>query len=222
MFPIRDHNSSHKRPYITIAIIAINVLVFFYQLIVPNLENFIQTYALVPASIDFLNISTLVPFITSMFLHGGWFHLLSNMWFLWIFGDNVEATFGRIGFILMYLLSGLSGSFLQYIFSTGSAIPMLGASGAIAGVLGAYLVFFPRASIETLVIYFGFYRRINVSAKIMLFYWFATQLFSGVGTVVVGALASGGVAWFAHIGGFVSGFVLSKQFKKRLTWYRIH
>lgn len=222
MFPLRDHNRSHTFPLITISLIIINVIVFLFGIAFGNTETFIQSYALIPSTIDFGNINTLYPFVTSMFLHGGWFHLVSNMWFLWIFGDNVEATFHQLGFILFYLIAGIAGSALQYVFSMQSPIPMLGASGAIAGVLGAYLVFFPHAQIETLVVGFGFWQRVHIPAKIMLLYWIGIQVFSGVGSIASGALAVGGVAWFAHIGGFAGGYAIARYFiRPRLGWYRI-
>src|SRR3989338_2746659 len=135
MFPIRDHNPSNRTPFITWLIIAITSHVFYLEITAPDLEVFIRQYALIPAQINFLNPSTLLPFFYSIFLHGGWLHIISNMWFLWIFGDNVEATLGHIKYIFFYIISGLAAGLLQYIISTFANIPMLGASGAIAGVL---------------------------------------------------------------------------------------
>lgn len=222
MFPIRDHNPSHKIPFFTILIIIINALVFLWEITSPNLDEFIKFYALVPAQINFLQFETLTSFITSMFLHGGWLHIISNMWFLWIFGDNVEANLGHIKYIIFYLISGIAAAFIQYLIDPASTIPVLGASGAIAGVLGGYLVLFPHAKIETFVT-FGFYlSRLNVPASIMLFYWFITQLFSGIGSVAVGIHNQGGVAFFAHIGGFAAGYLITKLFiKPNLNFYRI-
>lgn len=213
MLPIRDHNRSHKFPFFTLLIISANILVFLLELSVPDPDTFVSSYALVPATVDFLNPATLIPFFTSMFLHAGFVHLLSNMWFLWIFGDNLEATLGKIKFLFFYFLSGLAGGLLQYFLISSSTIPNLGASGAIAGVLGGYLVFFPQAKIETLVATFGgFMTRAEIPAKVMLFYWFFTQLFSGTAGVVSGEMALGGVAWFAHIGGFAAGWLMAKLF----------
>lgn len=215
MIPIRDNNRSNKFPFFTLLIIAVNILVFLLELTIPDPDTFVTSYALIPASVDFLNPETLVPFFTSMFLHAGFVHLLSNMWFLWIFGDNLEADLGKLKFLLFYFLSGLTGGFLQYLLVSNSTIPTLGASGAIAGVLGGYLVFFPRAKIETLVAVFGGYlRRIELPAQVMLAYWFVTQLFSGTAGVISGQMALGGVAWFAHIGGFVAGWLMAKVLKK--------
>jgi len=216
MIPIRDHNRSNKFPFFTLLIIAVNVLVFLLELTVPDPDIFINSFALIPADVNFLNPTTLIPFFTSMFLHAGFVHLLSNMWFLWIFGDNLEADLGKIKFLLFYFLSGFAGGFLQYLLLPNSIIPTLGASGAIAGVLGGYLVFYPQAKIETLVAVFGGYlRRVEISAQIMLAYWFVIQLFSGTAGVVSGQMALGGVAWFAHIGGFVIGWLMAKVLRKK-------
>lgn len=222
MFPIRDHNPSHKLPLITILIILVNAFLFFLEITVPNQDAFIYQYALVPNSIDFTNISTLLPLVSSMFLHGGWLHIISNMWFLWIFGDNIEAQLGHLGFTAFYLISGLAAAFTQYALDPSSTIPILGASGAIAGVLGGYLVIFPHAKIESLVTTFGgFVTTVNIPASFMLFYWFITQLFSGVGSVAVGTHNQGGVAFFAHVGGFVAGWIIAQFIKPKLTFYRL-
>lgn len=212
--PIRDHNRSHKFPFLTLLIIAANIFVFLVEMTVPDPDTVVFSYALVPANVNFLMPTTLIPFLTSMFLHAGFVHLFSNIWFLWIFGDNLEATLGKAKFLWLYFLSGLAGGFLQYLLIPTSPIPNLGASGAIAGVLGGYLVFFPRARIETLVATFGgFLTRAEIPAKVMLFYWFFTQLFSGSASIVSGEMALGGVAWFAHIGGFVAGWLMARAFK---------
>lgn len=222
MFPIRDHNPSHRFPLITLLLIAASSYVFFLQLSSSDPEAFVFTYGLVPASLNIADPATWLPVLTSMFLHGGWLHILSNMWFLWIFGDNVEATIGKARYILFYLISGVAAALAQYILTPTSEIPMIGASGAIAGVLGGYLVLFPHAKIETLVMGFGLYATtINVPAQFMLFYWFLTQLFSGVGSVASGLHNQGGVAFFAHIGGFVAGWLMMQILKPRISWRRV-
>lgn len=214
MLPIRDHNRSHKFPFLTLLIIGANIFVFLLELTVPDPDTFVNSYALIPASVNFLDPVTLMPFLTSMFLHAGFVHLLSNMWFLWIFGDNLEATLGKVRYLFFYFLSGLAGGLLQYFLISRSIIPNLGASGAIAGVLGGYLVFFPKARIETLVATFGGYlTRAELPAQVMLFYWFFTQIFSGTASVVSGEMTLGGIAWFAHIGGFVAGWLIAKALK---------
>lgn len=222
MFPIRDHNPSHKFPFVTLLLIGLNTLFFLIEISLTDIDAFIYKYALVPRLIDFSDISTLSPFLSSMFLHGGWLHIISNMWFLWVFGDNIEATLGKINYLLFYAISGFAASLLQYFTDPNSTTAVLGASGGIAGVLGGYLVIFPHAKIETLVTIGGLhFSTINIPASFMLFYWFITQFFAGVGSVVVGAHAQGGVAFFAHIGGFVAGWIMAQGIRSRLNWYRI-
>lgn len=213
MLPIRDHNSSQKTPYITYILIGVNIIVFLFELAAPNLDDFIFKFSLVPALVNFANFDSLKGFVTSQFLHGGFGHIVSNMWFLWIFGDNVEARLGRVRFIFFYLLSGIFAGLSQYVLSINSAIPMLGASGAVAGVLGAYWVFFPRYRIDTLVPTIFFYTRMTLSAHTVLLFWFVIQLFSGVGSLAV-TTAIGGIAYFAHIGGFLFGYFMAKRLPK--------
>ena len=194
-------------------IILVNAYVFFLELTAPDPDLFIYTYALVPSSVNFSDFSTLTPFVTSMFLHAGWLHIISNMWFLWIFGDNIEAAMGKVRYLIFYLFCGIVAGLAQYMSMTTSGIPMLGASGAVAGVLGAYLVFFPHAKIETLLTLGPFISNTLVSAKIMLGYWFIIQLFSGAASIATTDTASeGGVAFLAHAGGFVAGFIIAKMF----------
>lgn len=208
MFPLRDSHPAYKFPLITLLIIGANVVVFLIELTAFDPEAFIESYALIPAKVDFGNYFSFTPFITSQFLHAGFVHIIGNMWFLKIFGDNVEEKFGSFPFLIIYLLSGIVGGLAQYIFSPNSQIPMLGASGAVAGVLGAYLVFFPRHTIETLVLMGFFTRIISVPASFMLVYWFLIQLFSGVGSIAAAQI--GGVAWWAHVGGFAAGWLIAR------------
>lgn len=208
MFPLRDSHHTYKFPLVTLLIIVANVLVFLAELTAFDPETFIASYALFPAKVDFGSYLTLTPFITSQFLHAGFLHIIGNMWFLRIFGDNIEEKFGSIRYLFIYLLSGVIGGLLQYIFSPNSEIPMLGASGAVAGVLGAYLVFFPHHKIETFVPVGLFFSRINIPASIMLIYWFVIQVFSGVGSVAVAQV--GGVAFWAHVGGFATGWLIAE------------
>lgn len=221
MFPIRDHNHSNRFPLITISIIALNAALFFIELTTGDLEAFLYTYALVPSKISLVDPFSWWPFVSSMFLHGGWLHILSNMWFLWIFGDNIEATLGHIKYLLFYLFTGILAGLAQYFVDPASSIPMLGASGAIAGVLGGYLVLFPHAKIETIATLGMHMSRINVPASVMLVYWFATQIFSGVGSIAVGTHEQGGVAFFAHAGGFAAGWLVMQVVKPALSWRRI-
>ncbi len=213
MFPLSDEIQSRRFPIINIGLILATFYVFFLQLTATDPEAFIRMYALIPALVDFNISETLLPFITSIFLHGGFLHIISNMWFLWVFGDNVEGYLNHITYPLLYLLSGIVGGLSQYVLSPQSSIPMLGASGAVAGVLGAYLVMFPHSKIKTLVPFFGFISIANIPATVMLGYWFVLQLVSGTATLTqVGV--TGGVAFWAHVGGFVTGVVLAKLFQR--------
>src|SRR3989338_7183330 len=151
MFPIRDHNTSHHFPIVTILLIGLTVYVFFLQLTNPDFEGFIQTFALIPSTVNFFQFETLFQFITSIFLHGVFLHIISNMWFLWIFGDNIEAELGIFQYVFFYLLCGVVAGLAQYFINPASDIPTLGASGAVAGVLGAYIVRYPRHRIDTIV-----------------------------------------------------------------------
>ena len=212
MIPLRDSQSPGIFPFWVIVIITANVHLFITQITSQNPESIINLYALIPSNIQFSSPITLITFITSQFLHGGFLHILSNMWFLWIFGDNVEQRSGKILFPILYLSSGVVGALAQYIFMSDSSIPMLGASGAIAGVLGAYFAWFPKHTIKTLIPFFGLISIIEIPASIMLFYWLATQFLSGIGSI--GGQETGGVAYFAHIGGFLAGWILAKMISR--------
>ena len=214
MLPIADSEKSRRFPFLNIIFIALNVFVFYLQLTALNPEAFIYQYALVPSQIDFSNISTLYPFITSLFLHGGFLHIGSNMLFLWVFGDNVEGHLPPLMYPFLYIGSGIVGSLAQYVMDPTSTIPMLGASGAVAGALGAYFTLFPRHKIRTLIILPIFFTMVEISAVFMIGYWIVLQLISGVGSF--GASPDqGGVAYFAHIGGFVFGYLFAKVFGRR-------
>ena len=209
MIPLSDSAPSHRFPLVTYGLIIANVLVFFWEVMAEDPEGFILAYALVPQAVSLASPSTWLPFLTSLFLHAGFVHLLSNMWFLRIFGDSVEAIFGWVRFLIFYLFWGVVASFFQYVILPSSGIPMLGASGAVAGVLGAYFVLFANHRIRTLIPFFGFWQVVDLPAAVMLFYWFVTQLFSGVATLGITA-SVGGVAFFAHVGGFASGYFLAR------------
>lgn len=208
MIPIRDHNPSGKTPVVNYILIAINVLIFGYMFLLPEelLMAFINQYAVIPSLI--VKSQHLFSLISSMFLHGGIGHLVGNMLFLNIFGDNLEDTLGSLKYLLYYLICGLGASALQIVINPASSIPNLGASGAIAGIMGGYLVLFPRNKIDILFAFGWVLRKATVPAYFMLFYWFIAQLFSGVGSLAFMGQARGGVAYFAHIGGFVVGWVL--------------
>lgn len=213
MIPLRDSHPSNIFPFWVLTIITLNVYVFFLELTSLNPDLFIAEYALIPTLVDFLNFNTLIPFITSQFLHGGFVHIVSNMLFLWVFGDNVEGRMGFLLFPFFYLGAGVAGGLAQYILDPSSPIPMIGASGAIAGVLGAYFTLFGHHTVKTLVPLFGFFSVINIPASFMLFYWFVTQLFSGTASITTTS-ETGGVAFFAHAGGFIFGWVVGSLFKQ--------
>ena len=200
MFPLSDVIPSRSVPFVTIGLIAINALVFLHQITLPprQLDAFIATYALIPAYF------TLPSVVTSMFLHGGWMHIIGNMLYLWIFGDNIEDRVGHGLFVVFYLGCGCVAAFLQVVFNPASAVPMLGASGAIAGVMGAYFVLYPQSRVLTAVFIFFFFDLVEIPAVFFLGIWFLMQLLSGVGSLGSSA-ATGGVAFWAHVGGFGAG-----------------
>lgn len=210
MFPLRDSRTSQGFPFINLAIIFASIYVFFLEITSPNIESFIVAYALIPKNVNFLILESLKPFITSIFLHAGFLHILSNMWFLWIFGDNVEAAMGHVKYLFFYIFCAVCASFIQYVFISDSPLPMVGASGAIAGVLGAYLRYFPNNKVDTLVPVFGLPLIIAIPASFMLLYWFVTQAFNGVASVLVATASTGGIAYIAHVGGFGTGYLTGR------------
>ncbi len=204
MIPLRDSEPSHSTPFVTVSLITVNVLVFFYQLSLDrfSLNHLIAAHGLIP---DRLHLDA---FVSSMFLHGGWLHLIGNMWFLWIFGDNIEDILGRAKYLLFYLLCGVAAALVHVAFNGDSRVPTIGASGAIAGVMGAYLLKFRHSRVVTLVPIFFFLTTMEIPAVYILMYWFLVQLISGFGSIGYSQLSQGGVAWFAHVGGFVAGMLL--------------
>jgi len=216
MIPLRDSQPSYSTPFVTAGLIGANVLVFFYQLTLDpyTLNHLVAAYGVVPARLE---LSTLV---TSMFLHGGWLHLIGNMWFLWVFGDNVEDILGPAKFLFFYLACGVAAALVHVALNPDSRIPTIGASGAISGVMGAYMVKFPHSRIVTLVPVFFFLTLIEIPASIMLVYWFVIQIFSGVGSLAYSSASQGGVAWFAHAGGFLAGMLLVGALRPRPRYRR--
>lgn len=217
MFPLRDDAPCSTTPFVTFALIAVNVAVFVYQFSLamesPGAQQtFIETFGAIPLRAEhalsgrYPLLAGIGPVFTSVFLHGGWLHLIGNMWFLWIFGDNIEDELGHFTYLLFYLACGVVASVAHIVANPESALPAVGASGAIAGVMGAYLVRFPHARIVTLIWVFFFITTIEVPAVLMLVYWFAIQFASGAAET--GAGDTGGVAWWAHVGGFVAGAIL--------------
>jgi membrane associated rhomboid family serine protease len=218
MFPLRDTIRPKTRPVVNTILIVLNILVFFYEFSLGRrMESFIYEFGLTPIqffkALDHNPLSAVIPIFTSMFLHGGWLHLLGNIWFLYIFGDNVEDRVGHVPYIFFYLLCGIGSALTQTFSQSGSNVPMVGASGAIAGVLGAYFMLYPHSKILTLVPIFIFIQIMEIPAVIFLFFWFLWQFIQG--GLASTSPAQGGVAWWAHIGGFIVGLALIFLFKKR-------
>ncbi len=224
MFPLRDDAPRFTIPYVTWTLIAVNVAVFMYQLLMNSVSPqaelaFIQTFGTVPARVTAVFTGSeslaagLIPIVTSIFLHGGWMHLIGNMWFLWIFGDNVEDELGHGFYLFFYLCCGIFATTAHYLADIGSMIPLVGASGAIAGVMGAYMVRFPKAQVTVLLPIIVFWTVVRWPAYLMLLVWFGIQFFNGW------ANSDGGVAWWTHIGGFVVGIGLVMMRPRRRKWH---
>ncbi|HEV2616478.1 MAG TPA: rhomboid family intramembrane serine protease [Candidatus Acidoferrales bacterium] len=222
MIPLKNLRPRTHFPAVTLALIIVNFIVFFYQLTLDPraLQSFILTYSMIPARAQlalahsqYTLAQGFVPLFTSMFLHGGWLHILGNMWFLWLFGPNVEDRLGHIPYLGFYLVCGLGAGIAQTLFSLGSTIPGLGASGAIAGVLGAYVIFFPSSRILTLVTLFFWWFFARLPAVLFIGLWFAVQFFSGLSSL--GSAQMGGVAWWAHVGGFLLGMLLVSGMRRK-------
>lgn len=220
MIPLHDTIPSRSWPLVTLFLIVVNALAFFYEIrLGPALEQFLFNYGFIPArylyvvQVDPWNLpARFGPMFSSMFLHGGWLHLISNMWILWIFGDNVEDRLGRGRFLLYYLVCGVAAAYFHYLTGPLSRIPVVGASGAIAGVMGGYFVLFPRARVVALVPIFFFLHILTVPAVIFLAFWFFMQLFNGM--VASAASFGGGVAWWAHVSGFLAGALMIFPFRQ--------
>jgi len=232
MIPVRDDQPRFSTPYVTYFLIISNVLILLYEkTLSPRSLMFLeQQFGLVPAAVAAALSgqygtslpAALLPLFTSMFLHGGWLHLLGNVWVLWIFGDNIEDYLGHFLYIVFYLICGLGAGLCHLFFNWGSPVPTVGASGAIAGVMGAYLLLYPKARVTTIVPLIFFFTFWNLPAWVVLGYWFIIQLFSGAASSVVQAQqgASGGIAFWAHGGGFVLGMILIKVLPERRGRYR--
>lgn len=220
MIPLRDDIPSRRYPIVNTIIIIINILVFIWELFLPLQvrENIFFKYGIVPYRFYNLN---LLPYgfltlFTSIFLHGGWSHLIGNMLYLYIFGDNVEDGMGHIKYLIFYLASGISAGLAQVFFSGNPYIPAIGASGAIAGVLGAYFRYYPRARILTIAFFGLFIEFLYIPSFFYIGLWFIVQLFSGLFSLLIDI--SGGIAWWAHIGGFIFGVIFAKFFRKKRFW----
>lgn len=216
MFPLRDTIKSRSFPAVNLGLIALNILIFLCEdsLSPARLESLFSIAGLIPSHLSLAHPVSLITLISSAFLHGGWFHLISNMWMLFIFGDNVEDRMGAGRYLCFYLLSGIVSGLAQAFFLPQSSMPTIGASGAIAGVLGAYLILFPRARVTTFIPVFILPWLVDVPAFIFLGFWFLTQLSSGL--LSLGAVGRfGGIAWWAHIGGFAFGMILALPFARK-------
>jgi hypothetical protein len=226
MIPIRDDTPTYSTPYINYLLIALNTLVFVFQKLVlpPEAQGqFISAFALVPVKFEAaLGLvhgydvhASLLPILTSMFLHAGWWHLIGNMWFLWIFGDNLEDYLGHFPYLMFYLVSGIAAALCHIALNANSMAPTVGASGAIAGVMGAYFLLFPSARVLMLVPLLFFFTFVWLPAWIVLGYWFVIEFLSGAATSINGS-RGGGIAFWAHVGGFVAGIVMIKLMPQRL------
>jgi len=232
MIPLKNLSPRRSFPVVTLLLIAANVVVFLHQVTMPTsqADKFIKTFALIPLTVQYALAGThhvtlaqaLIPLFTCMFLHGGFLHIIGNMWFLWIFGGNVEDRLGSFFYLLFYLVCGIGSSVSQLLFSWGSPVPSLGASGAISGVLGAYVIFFPASRILTLVPLFVFWFTARIPAIVFIGLWFVVQILSGIGSLET-VNTTGGVAWWAHIGGFLIGLLLAKGIRPQPTgnWDKI-
>ncbi|MGC8928255.1 MAG: rhomboid family intramembrane serine protease [Myxococcota bacterium] len=228
MIPIKDDIPSRTFPIVNITLIILNIFFFLVEISFGSKLNLLfNSFGVVPAKffasyyiagdrIVYVGVADrIIPLFTSMFLHGGWFHLLGNMLYLWIFGDNVEDRMGHFRYLIFYILCGLIANITHIIFNPSSGIPSVGASGAIAGVLGAYMLSYPTARVVVLLILFFYIDFVALPALIVLGFWFVIQFFSGVLSLGVENASSGGVAWWAHIGGFIAGMALLFVFRKK-------
>ena len=214
MLPLRDFIPTRRFPVLTVSIIVVNIMAFAYELLAEaggTLDQTFYTMGVVPFEVTHnFGPAVALSFLASLFLHGGFMHIAGNMLYLWIFGNNVEDSMGRGRFLVFYLLTGVIASAAQVLASPSSPVPTIGASGAIAGVLGAYIILFPNARVQTLIFLGYFARMAHLPALLVLGFWFVLQLFNGL--MAFGVAQAGGVAWFAHVGGFVAGLLLVRLF----------
>jgi membrane associated rhomboid family serine protease len=222
MFPLYDTVRSHKFPLVNLFLVGLNAVAFYWELQMGSaeLQDFIFANGLIPAKFLADPSQEWVSIFSSMFLHGSWFHIISNMWVLLIFGDNIEARMGGFRYLIFYLLSGIAAGLLQSYVLPSSAVPMIGASGAVAGVLGAYLILFPSSRVASLVPILFIFTLVEIPAFVFLLFWFFSQLYSGLFPVEGGGAS--GIAWWAHIGGFLFGVVMVSFFatRRRTTYTR--
>ena len=223
MIPLHDINPTTRRPVVTLALVIVNALAFVFELLLgePGRTQLVYALGMVPGRVALFPVSpeisavdAFLPLLTSMFLHGGWLHVIGNMWFLWVFGDNIEDRLGHGRFVVFYLLCGVLAGLAHTVVNLRSMIPAIGASGAVSGVMGAYLLLYPGSRVVTLVTLGLWWFKASLPAYVMILYWFVVQLVSGTVSLGLREGEGGGVAWWAHIGGFVAGAVLVLIFKK--------
>ena len=210
LFPYKDDNPKVLIPYVTYGIFAMNIVLFFIQFLISrndinSANRIFYSFGFIPADFNILTI------FSSMFIHGNLAHIIGNLWFLKVFGDNVESVLGHLKYFFFYICCGFIAALAQYIINPSSAIPMIGASGAIAGVLGAYMVQFPNARVHNVLFFIVFFTKVTLPAQIVLGFWFLLQLSQGLVDIEINT--TGGIAWFAHIGGFIAGVTLLKYLK---------
>ena len=224
MIPLKDTVRSRTVPLMNYALIALNVLIFVFEATLgPRLDQFIMTFGMVPARLLVsFDAGQILTVLTSMFLHGGWLHVISNMWALFIFGDNIEDRMGHFRYLFFYLICGVAAAATQVLVDPSSQVAVVGASGAIAGIMGAYILLFARSRVVTLIPIFLLPWLVEVPAIVFIGFWFLTQLLNGVASLTAGASvgAYGGIAWWAHVGGFLAGFVLAKVFTRRADYHQ--
>lgn len=217
MIPFKDDNPTRTFPFVTITLIALNIIVFIQQVTSPNPRDMVFAYGVIPYFLLTLTttqaIHPVLTLFSSMFMHGGLLHLGANMLFLWIFGNNIEDSLGHVRFIIFYLLCGIVAAYSHALAEQSSMVPMIGASGAVSGVLGAYMVLFPRAKVHTLIFLGIFVQVVKLPAIFVIGLWIVIQFLSGI--LSKGVAGQSGVAWFAHIGGFLFGVIMIKIFLKR-------
>jgi membrane associated rhomboid family serine protease len=219
MIPLKTTVPTRKFPLITLVLIIANIIVFIHEIsLQKQLTNFFEATAVIPEHYSHFttnHINAYYPLFYSMFLHGGWFHLISNMWFLWIFATAVEDKLGHFRFLIFYLVAGIMANIFHILFNFHSTVPVIGASGAIAGVLGAYIVLFPYSRVITLIPLFLFFPVVGIPAVFFIGYWFLLQFLNGLATMNISRYSGeGGIAWWTHIGGFISGVFLLGILKK--------
>jgi membrane associated rhomboid family serine protease len=214
MIPIRDQTPIRHIPWANYLLIAIASAAFVYELSVTDLKGFLMSWGFTPGTLTLTDPLGILPVFTSIFLHGGLLHLVTNMWFLTVFGNSVEDRIGPIRYFILFLASGVAAAAAQYVTGPHSPIPVIGASGAISGIIGAYFVWFSRSRIETLLILFPFFPLVSVPSRLFLGYWFLIQLVNGVGSLAAAGGYVGGTAWFAHVGGFLFGFLVASFWRQ--------